>query len=325
MKFKVVTEEELDQARKFRTYFNYFTNIGDLLAAWDHDPAALFKDVINSAAFQKIQRANDADHEKVAKLLRNAWLTEFQICAAGIEDEYVTYANHWTPVQVYYAVYLSLRALIMFVDPNANNSHVTTLRIAAMQVQQRSALFPYPWRTACVGWPWQPSPQMIHLPPGEKVQPISNLSGNEKVSFFDRYAQALKTTRQRDVDAKLSEWKRTKQYKRNQTGQQKQAIANNLHPTTLFDFLYRLRIRSNYEDADAFLLNVDGVDKGKRFHYSMELVTWWTLLVIEVLIARHSGFGRLEAAANAYIGKVDPHVCDKLVTRRLNVIKALVP
>ena len=65
-------------------------------------------------------------------------------------------------------------------------------------------------------------------------------------------AKALKTTRRAVLEERQQQTRRQKHRKRLSQAQ-KQTICNNTEHTTCFDFLYRMRICSNYEDADLFL------------------------------------------------------------------------
>lgn len=49
--------------------------------------------------------------EEIKKLLFNSWNTEIVLALpASISTEFIKYANHWSPVQAYYALYLALQA-----------------------------------------------------------------------------------------------------------------------------------------------------------------------------------------------------------------------
>jgi len=63
----------------------------------------------------------------------------------------------------------------------------------------------------------------------------------------------------------------------------------NLPPTSFFHGLYRLRLRSNYADAESFLFSLENTFESKQFHRSLRTLAWHTLRVIELVIARYVG------------------------------------
>ena len=66
-------------------------------------------------------------------------------------------------------------------------------------------------------------------------------------------------------------------------------LDKNIHPTTIFDSLYRLRIRSNYEDADAFMMGTQTTQDAENYHKALVTVTGATLFTIETYIAQFLG------------------------------------
>ena len=77
--------------------------------------------------------------------------------------------------------------------------------------------------------------------------------------------------------------------KRNLSANIKSAIISNLTPTSLFHCLYRLRLRSNYLDADSFIEAIGRTDWSNDFNVSLRKINWHTLFLLEMLIARHIG------------------------------------
>jgi len=288
MRIKLPTREEEDQANRFRTYLNYLLSISDFVGDAKDKPAEFVGTVIETKSFRDIQGGRSADIDKIGQLLRNAWFTEIQMDISGHYEEFVSYSNHWIPVQVYYAAYLTLRAYYIASGQNIPREHSSNLKAIAMEIHRRPDLFPQPWKAACVGNPENGMAKIINLPQGISVRKISPLSSSSRVPFWDSYGMFLKTTRFRQLETLCDNWKiRNKKGRMN--SKEKQKFIANLVPTSLFHALYRLRLRSNYADADSFLLAVQGSDEGAQFHHALQNISWYTLLVLELLIARYIG------------------------------------
>jgi hypothetical protein len=69
-----------------------------------------------------------------------------------------------------------------------------------------------------------------------------------------------------------------------------------MEPTTTFDLLYRLRLRSNYDEADAFLTGALSSWDAEAFHDALCAIVSSTLLTVEIYLAHRVGRGTLEAA-----------------------------
>jgi hypothetical protein len=106
----------------------------------------------------------------------------------------------------------------------------------------------------------------------------------------DWVAMMLRTTRGRLFDDAKILWAQ-----RNRTGDGKNyqrvpakhqnTLAARLEPTTIFNFLYRMRTRSNYHDANAFLVGIDAGDDALLFNAGIINVLRATLFVFECAIA----------------------------------------
>lgn len=73
------------------------------------------------------------------------------------------------------------------------------------------------------------------------------------------------------------------------TADEKRRIDRNLPATTLMDYLWRLRRRSNYEDATMFTEGPEDSDESRDVHANLRLLTSSTLLVNELLVRRLVG------------------------------------
>jgi hypothetical protein len=246
------------------------------------------------------------DEKIIQKCLFNAWNTELVLrLPSYITKDLVKYSNHWAPVQAYYAIYLCLQAYFRSSkDPNVD-THASALRTIASQLRQRKLLLPF-WSVICHGTP----PHSVHyknLPPDKSVGKISTLSNVRQADFWDWYGMALRTTRERQLKNKLAEKAVQLKYRtpkgtarRSFTAEMKEEVCTTMPPTTVFDFLYRLRIRSNYEDADAFVLGSLNDEDAVQFHAALCKVTACTMFGFERLVAHKLGKTLMHGIADSF-------------------------
>jgi hypothetical protein len=87
----------------------------------------------------------------------------------------------------------------------------------------------------------------------------------------------LRTTRQKELE-RLYASERARRVqpgraRRNLAATDKQAIADRMRPTTVFDLFWRLRKKASYDDADIFVLGAASERDARRFGESLVIVT----------------------------------------------------
>lgn len=316
------TIEEIQQGNRFRAYLNYLSALSSFLGDVEADPGTLLKPVVESLPFQRIKRKQNIDRQQLGRSLRNAWFTEVQLNIPSEFPDFLSYSIHWAPIQSYYATYHVLRSYYLASNRDVGRAHATTLKTIGEVIHQRPQLFPYPWRVYCTGNPEVSLPQLVNLPAGTSISKISPLSLSHNVSSWDSFAMFLKTTRQRQLDVDVEEWKRKQKAKRLRPGVKQALVASLPRATTLFDCLYRLRIRSNYVDADSFLLGVYESEDASDFHKALTRICWSTLLILEILIARHVGKQAFGTIVTEFLKHEKKGWSKKLIALRWESIKA---
>jgi hypothetical protein len=147
-----------DDARSFRTYFNYVRAVDLLLEDRYGVGDALYHRLATALQSQRTYqqlKPRVSDSRAIEKVLRNAWATEIVIrqSAASGSVDIASCANLWATVQLYYAVYHAARAFCMasgWYSPQA--THANALRDLSNIVRQKH-LFPAPWDAWCAGHP----------------------------------------------------------------------------------------------------------------------------------------------------------------------------
>ncbi len=292
---------EQNEENRFRTYLQYTCSLSAFLSAFP--PQELFADVVSSQSFRDIQGGRCRQQDRLSQLLRNGWMTEILIRLATASPQYALYANLWLPVQSYYSGYLGLRAFFLACDRRVPNDHTNTLKAISRDIDQRSQLFALPWRIICTGNPTAGQVQYHNLPDGVAVGNASPIARHYNVDFADSYGMLLRTTRKRLIEARCDDWKKRNRRRRISSAERNR-IAQNLVPTSLFDCMYRMRLRSNYSDADSFLLTLHLEDEALELSQSIVNITWYNAFMIELLICRYLGKRTFEQMIR------DFHNCD---------------
>ena len=232
--------------------------------------------------------------EEIKKLLFNAWNTELVlVLPSSISREFTKCANHWSPVQAYYSIYLALQAYFRSCRLTPPKDHSAALSTIATHIRNQD-LFPPFWNVCCDGEPTSASARYLKLPNGVSISQISPLTTPRAQDFWDRYGMLLRTTRQRQFEKKLKESGKQFRTKRGKPRKRfspihKAQVLDGLRPTTVFDFLYRLRVRSNYEDADAFILGTMSQTDAEEFNRGLCALTSTTLFLLELHITARIG------------------------------------
>lgn len=326
----ITIPDDEEEIKSFRTYNNYLLSLRQFVEdQYGSMPSALSKLKIaceQKSTFSRIQTNKTADLEKIKKLLFNSWHTEIVFSIPRkVNGDLVRYSNHWAPIQAYYSIFLSLRAFFESMGINCPNTHTNTLQQVSECIIKRD-LFPLPWNGYCSGLP-----ELKNLSYGnfqEENKSISNLSTPSKEDFWSWYALWLKTTRERKFESRKEEVLKGRVFRRadnkprkNLSLECKKKVDQGLHATTFFDGLYRLRIRSNYEDADAFILGTMSQKDAISFHDSLVIILQSTLFVIEKYIARYLSNQKFSEILNDFTKNIKEDLVKETIGLRKDYIR----
>jgi hypothetical protein len=242
--------------------------------------------------------------ERGGELLRNGWATEVLLNAPRIlgSRDLTGFANLWAPVQAYYAIFEALTSLAMTTSSSTPpKTHQAMLQWAGSRLPEANSPFVPPWTARVRG-----SPDAFRYEgfAGVTIEQISNLSAPNATNAPHLLAKALKTTRREQLKDRRESW--LKDGKTKSGGKRKQLPtiefnekAEKFRPTTLFDLLWRLRVRSNYAEGDALLSGALGPADAASFHDAISEIVAATLVTIEIYLAHLVGKPELEACAMA--------------------------
>jgi hypothetical protein len=255
-------------------------------------------------------RPSSIDVDGVHRSLRNAWSTELLLALPGQwatdDDEFMRLSNTWGVVQTYYVGYHATQALIIAKGNTRPDNHPKTQRQYAALWVDRPLTIP-PWTFGCAASGW------MNLPAGEVIDDgINSWTGATSATAWSLAAKALMTTRRtavkEAVDRKRdqkqrdrrNEW-RAEEQARLDTGRrarveprfgrpqlsasEKSAADRGVRTFTLLDYLYRLRIGANYDDAAVFFDGPTQSFESSTVHRSLVFLAAGSMLLAELRIA----------------------------------------
>lgn len=297
----------IEAERTFTTYSNYLLHISNSIKGiYGMDDDLHFGLVQAMRAHQpvrKVQRRSlsTADESRVTQALRLSWATESQLRLRGQHDpELLPDLLHGAASEAYYAVYHSARAFFIAGGFSVQSNHASVLNQLSTVVAQRKLLLP-PWSVYVAGGPTKNHFQTSGLPVCiPKPSYVSNLARVAPDAVWDSLAKGLRTTRERQLKERRDDWC-VKAKRKRLPAEQAKRIAESTPPTTLFNFLWRLRKRSDYRDVDIFLDGISSPNQALNYHSSMEGLVAGTLTVLNTLTVAYAGAAIYEQIISPFL------------------------
>lgn len=213
-------------------------------------------------AFSRLQPSSNCDLELVRQHLLRGNLTLKLIQDIPVDEmpDFAMTSALWLPVQTYYAVHGFGLALLAAKNGGNNlpQTHGAFMREAAERIVRH--LFPTPFSAVLQnGYKGYTHlrPALINIRDDRmSIDPGLNLERPNRKTRDAHIAQCLDTTRRRLIEAKLDKERSKARKPGKKYGvlrkQQQIDIARTVPPTTVFDYLYRARLKSNYEDPSMY-------------------------------------------------------------------------
>jgi len=327
------TERDEELVRQFRVTLNYLRDLEIYLQNTYGRSRKLHEGIATTLAshrpYLKLRRraGADIDLDQLQRHLEIAWVSELELWlpAALGAGRALRVTNAWSPVHAYYATAMLLQA---WFDANGMtgtaDDHTAALRSISAQIKDRR-LFPLPWSILCEGNAHATTGcTYVHEPSAGacagKVQvlsmPIGLPGAQSEAEFFARFGTWLRTTRKSRLEKREEQWKRKEKKGRIDPQVRKQFVAS-LHPTSLFDCLWRLRIRSNYRSVETYLVRYVGDDEAERFHKALVTVTRATVCLLESYVARLIGAQNYGKIVQGFLSHDPQGLAAQTVGRRL--------
>jgi hypothetical protein len=320
-----VTSRPRDHYSSFRSHQNYLHAFSKL-AGFTDSPGddrdtltQLAASVLNTFPRNtgKVNHDNDA---LVAACLNRAWGTEL-ILATGMRvdntDEFLWVANSWGCIQTYYIAYSATQALVVAGGhPRPDNHPKTQEHAIALWSRRRGGVRPFSFAADRGSVLINDARAYLHGPGRDidlKVRPWSVCDDS---NCWDLAALALRTTRKNAVDKAFDKARARKikdrrkhwdnsERARLEAGkvariapsfvtaqlpmEEKLACEHGVRPYGLLDYLYRLRIKANYEETEVFTEGPKDGNSAVTVATSMVRIAAATMIAHETRIAQILG------------------------------------
>jgi hypothetical protein len=264
---KVVIVPPAPAEIKFDTYRFYLECITTFLALHYQDWEGFARQCASHTKYLHGMPGHDSAF--VERHLRLAWNTESLLLATSSDIDLIRIANQWVPVQVYYAVYSAGEAVSYLLDGSKSASHAKILRKLTDHFVKKGLP---PWNYAfqgCLGRQ-RGLHTSVNLPAGLHIPSNLQRQGVHPLQMIGRCLKAEHAHRVDDI------WTKT-------IGCRKYAFDPGY--TSLLHFLYRLRIKSNYEEVDLFIANAQD-HQVRAFATDLKQFCSWTISYFEIFVAR---------------------------------------
>ena len=292
----MLTEASLspDAGYALYTYYNYVKawviNSEGRFGAGSAGIAHLLDNMKSSSKIINLKKDARCTNDVRAHYLRGKF-TLLSMSRLPIHDhpELSISANMWIPVQAYYAINgvgLSLLAVLK----QRPKDHRAFLACFANVI---SRFLPSPLCACCDGGPDASSFSFANIDTSyEQVATQSNIA-NPRHSVGDHFVgKSLSTTRDKslsDLFDKARHQRTSGSSRRNLKPPEKANICRGLHPTTICDFIYRMRVRSNYEDPDMYLFASENVQDAASHYEDLLHLTEMIVAGLDCIIERKIG------------------------------------
>lgn len=262
---------------------------------------------------KKLFSKKDCDLVRIKKVLYNSWSSEHALHLTGKQGlpDYYKYALHWSFPQAYYSCYLNMHAFCLATGDTSDSHHKIIMGFGD-RVKRNT----YP---KCISFYAEGNYKDYtyeNLPLHQPKKVLSLL--RDEIAVQSQIASFLKSTR-----SNKAEYHRDKRQQSDNpirtTGSKQIAqkfnkaqwleITRKLGPTSLFDILYRLRIKANYNDIETFMhadINF------KQFHDCLTSVVGYLNFVHEGYLAKAIGYNKYEKMLNGF----PAHLSESFVRRR---------
>lgn len=286
----------VDAAEKaFTTYKNYLVHIDSSLGGVYGVGSSLIPGVVaavrSTRKFRSIQRRKVAPKqaEAITKALTISWAKEVQLrIPAAFDVQLLPHLIQGAGHLSYYAVFHGARALFLGSGQDFDPTHASALAVLSTWVRDRK-LFPPPWSAYVDGGPYRAAMSLhglpVHAALSGSVHPLGSPS---PTTVWDSLRMLLCTTRDRQIVERKIEW-RKRAGKKKVPAIEAQRICQTLPATTLFSVLWRLRKRSDYADADAFLEGVTTSYAAEQYQEAITHIVHSSLAVFETSLLAYVG------------------------------------
>lgn len=310
----------VDNNARYWAYAHYLIAFSRLLSQEYQSESILGSTIATSSGFQKLcQPTTPINYNALSQALRHAWFTELLLKEKIKYLDLLPFAIPWSMVETYYAVYAGLRSYFIATGRTDLLTHESALQTISSDICNYKNRFPSPWNCVLSGDVNIKPLYVSNIPDPITLQ--SPLYSPYRNDLWQHYGLFLKTTRKRQIERRIAIWK-----KQNHVGRiskiQRQQIVHNLQATTIFNALYRIRSRANYQDIDSFTFcNASNIDF-MELQGAMSQIVYHTLFVFEMMIARIIRKKVFEVTIDEFVNTNLGQAANGTIAKRWSYIKA---
>lgn len=311
------TDSDTDEAKAFTTYLGYWVSLAAQIEQLYGEPpfATLLGELENRGLAKLSGKPLAGDADALRSVLLNAWSSELALYLVDLDQtEKLWLGNQWSQVQSYYATSRAASGWLLAHCGAVPETHAKLLNSVGAQVTGMR-LYPQPWALTCSSV--VPSAAYDGFPAAPHE--VSNLLSD--ADPLDRCAMMLRTTRDREVKRRVEQVKRHRKKKKAPNGEYARQDAR-LRATTVFDFAWRARTRSNYGDPAMFYVGTLTPERSRDYASAIRSVTGATMFVFEAMIAQKAK-QVLEETATHFTARDRARISDAVIVPRLQTLGLL--
>lgn len=294
-------KEQAQKAIPSRVFANHFKAIAFKIDTTPNKYMLKEIDYFNALT----SRNSNLSTDTLQKLLGNSWSTEyaFQIANEVNNSDYYKFSIHWSFPQAYYSVYLAMTAFHE-TQSIANDQHEKSIKLFGNSIKDDH--YPAAISFYCKGlhedFEYSGLPNFTTLPADFSV--LSNI--NSIVDAENQIAAFLKSTRKSNAEHKRERLQKSNDrrfltangiFRKNFRKQDWDLIYESIPQTTLCNMLYRLRIKANYRDVEAF---IHADINFKEFHINIGKIVGYLNFVHEAYICKIIGIENYKSLINSF-------------------------
>jgi uncharacterized protein (UPF0332 family) len=288
---------------------NQFISIGEKIRKGD-----IVNEILNNSFFKnKIQLHHNPDLKIIGQYMRNSWNTEnvLNLNKLILENSNNSFIVQWGIPQTYYSIFTSLLSFYKSMG-YPQESHTGVLKRYGELIEENK--FPNSISMYLTGTKRNKIFVNIDKPNGLRTLDF-NIRNLESID--NKICQLLNSTREFKLSESGKDFKRnTKDKVKKLNDSQLKEISKNVGNTTILDFLYRKRIKSNYQDTETFTSELlDGktiIDELCHMVYNYNLIT-------ETYICKRIGKNVFQKIVESQL-KLNG---DQIFSNRVEIIKSL--
>ena len=318
-----------DSVEAFRTHANYLRALARLACDSPYSSrgeaySSMVQRVLASNILP-VTRISEIDLQQVRTSLENAWGTELLLALGAHvarDEEIIRLSNNWNVVQAYYVFYHATQAIVVCKGNARPTTHPKTQQLY-FQIFTRSNQSLAPWT--------------LGFGDNGPVNILEELTINHRLhswttcteeTAWSLACKAFRTTREEMIPNQMQKKRVDKRNKRKKeweeeekerlragraprqipkfrlpllTESEKQNVCIKLRPFTLMDYLYRLRIRSNYEDSAMFTDGPEEEGQSGQVREDLLLLSGSVALLAELFLTRLIGNNTIQQWANNWL------------------------